>query len=93
MWKIKNDLQMDFMILHNIVCPPPPPIPLSDPFLLGEGLNLQPNFQKKGAGLDRTLTFRGGCWEGGGNFQPGEGCNLKYLMAKKVYKEKYFSLS
>ena len=45
MWKIKNNLEMDFMILHNSVHPPPF---LLTPFLLGEELNLQPNFQKKG---------------------------------------------
>ena len=32
----------------------------------GGGLSLQPNFQKVGGGLDRTSTFRGGCWERGG---------------------------
>ena len=29
------------------------------PFLLGGGLNLQPNFQKRMGGLDRTSTFSG----------------------------------
>ena len=32
----------------------------------GGGLNLQPNFEK--GGLDRTPTFRGGCWERGADF-------------------------
>ena len=73
------------------------------PFLMrGWGLNLQPNFQKKGDGvLGRTSTFRGGCWErgrgdfqgGGWNFHTKKQTNLKYLMTKKVYTQKYFPLS
>ena len=43
------------------MCTPPPL------FLLGMGLNLQPNFQKGGAWQD--LIFRGDCWErGAGEF-------------------------
>ena len=45
-----------------IVCTPPPP------FLQEGGLSLQ--IFKKG-GLDSTSTFRGGCWERGGNFFQG----------------------
>ena len=47
---------MDFMILHNSVHPPPPPFLLT-PFLLGEELNLQPNFQKKGGWAWQDLNF------------------------------------
>ena len=67
------------------------------PPLSAAGLSIQPNFKK--GGLDRTSTFRGGCWERGGDFFQGGGVcnchinqNLKYLMTKKVYKQKYFSL-
>ena len=61
----------------------------------GRGLNLQPNFQKSG-GLDRTSTFRGGCWERGGDFDQGVVAiftqkKLKseiFNYKKKVYKQK-----
>ena len=62
-------------------------------------LPLSPHFCKfkKRGGLDRTSTFRGGCWDRGGDFFTGvqlshNKLNLKYLMTKKVYKQKYFSL-
>ena len=43
---------------NNIVFTPP---------FLEWGLNLQPNFQNKGGGVDRTLPFRGGdIFKGGG---------------------------
>ena len=52
----------------NSQCAPPPPPPPPAVLLAGgeeAGLNLHPNFQK-GGGLDRTSSFRGGCWERGG---------------------------
>ena len=57
------------------------------------------NFQK-GVGLTGPQLLEGDCWEREGDFFQG-GCNfyikihqnLKYLMTKKVYEEKYFSLS
>ena len=70
------------------------------PFLLGGGgggLNLQPNFQKGGGGLDRTSILEEVAGKEGVIFFR-EGCNLKkkwnlkYFMTKKVYKQKYFSL-
>ena len=74
--------------------------PLPPPFLQrGVGLSLQPNFKK--GGLKGPQLFRGGLL---GKrevtfFRGGRGChchiinkNLKYLMTKKVYKQKDFSL-
>ena len=59
----------------------------------GRGLNLQPNFQKgEGGGrLDRTSTFRGGCWERGGDFfSEGGGCNfhIKNKSKSEIFNEK-----
>ena len=85
-------MNMDSKLLNNHSAHPP--------LSAGVGLNLEPNFQKgRGGGLDRTSTFRGVCWEKGSDFIPGE-CNfhikinqnLKYLTAKRVYEQKYFSL-
>ena len=73
-----------------IVCTP-------SPFLMrgregGGGWTSNQIFKKKGEGvLDRTSTFRGGCWErgrgdfqgGGRNFHTKKQTNLKYLMTKK----------
>ena len=64
----------------------------------GKWLNHLPNFQKgralqdlsfeKGiAGKERLTFFTGGC-----NFTKKINWNLKYLMTKKVYKQKYFWL-
>ena len=47
----------------------------------GEGLNLQPNFQK-GGGLEWTPAFRGSYWERGGEFFQGEG--MKFHIDKKL---------
>ena len=67
----------------------------------GGGLNLLPNFQKGGAWEDFNFE-RGVVGKEGVTFFRGEGLqfykkrkkrNLKYLMTKKVYKQKYFSLS
>ena len=78
-----------------IVRPPPPP------FCWGGrrwgGLNLQPNFQIGGRGLGRTSTF-GGRLLGKRGWLFQEGCNFhkknhfKYLMTKKVYRQKSFSV-
>ena len=68
--------------------------------MLGEGwLNLLPNFSK--GGFDRTSTLREGLLKKRGvNFFRGGvafftkklNLNLKYLTAKKVSKQKYFSV-
>ena len=75
----------------TIVCNPP--------FLQGE-LSLQPNFQKKGRGLTGPQLLEGGCWERGGVTFFRVGCNFykkklksEIFNGKKVYKQKYFSLS
>ena len=55
----------------------------------------------KRRGLTGPQLLEGGCWERESDFfHMGEGLqfshinkNLKYLMTKKVHKEKYFSLS
>ena len=44
------------------------------------GLSLQPNVQK-GGGLDRTSSFRGGCWERGADFFQG---GLQFLHKNKL---------
>ena len=52
------------------------------PFLQGEALSLQLNFQKGEGGLGMTSTFTGGCWEKGGGWLfsegggEGGGCNF-----------------
>ena len=53
----------------------------------GGGLNLQPNFEK--GGLDRTPTFRGGCWEGGADFSGGR-CNfhIKNQLKSQIFNDK-----
>ena len=71
------------------------------PFCWGRGVEPPTKFSKGGGGLDSISTLRGGLLEKRGNFFQG-GCNFytqktnqnqKYLTAKKVYKQKYFSLS
>ena len=57
---------------------------------VGEGLNLLPNFQNRGAlrgfQFSDLKISEGGCWErGGGIFQRG-----LQVLHKKVYKEKMF---
>ena len=42
-------------------------------------------FSKRGGGLDRTSTFRGGCWERGGDFFQGGG--LQFSHKNKVKSE------
>ena len=48
----------------------------------GEGVEPLTKFEK-------LQLLEGGCWE---LFPRGDFFNLKYLMTKKVYKQKYFSL-
>ena len=48
-------------------------------------LNLQPNFQKMGGGLDNTSTFRGGFWGKRGMAFFREGCNF-YIKNKLKYE-------
>ena len=97
---LENSIEYD----PGIVCTPPPPgLPFFFVLGVGGGLNLLPNFQKEGGGLDRTFTFREVvAGKEGELFSRGEGCNfynkkinlnLKYLTTKSVYKQKYFSLS
>ena len=63
------------------------------PFLLGRGVNLQPNFQK-GKWLDKTSTFRGGYWERRGDFfrggGGGGGCNsyIKSKLKSEIFDDK-----
>ena len=64
----------------------------SPPFLQG-GLNLLPNFQKGGGGgegLGRTLVFRGGCGERGGDLYEEVGCNfiLKSKLTSEILSDK-----
>ena len=54
----------------------------------GRGVEPPIKFLKR-AGLDRTSTFRGGCWERGGDFFQ-RGCNL-YISNKlksEIFNEK-----
>ena len=51
---------------HNVRFPP-----LSWGVGGGGGGVKPPNFQKGGRGLDKTSTFRGDCWERGGDFFQG----------------------
>ena len=55
----------------------------------GWGLGVQPNFEK--GGLDRTSTFRGGCWERGAWFFS-EGFQLWHKKDKMVLRMKYFKI-
>ena len=67
----------------------------------GGGVGETPTKFSKRRGLTGPQLLEGGCWERESDFfQMGEGLqfshinkNLKYLMTKKVHKEKYFSLS
>ena len=68
------------------------------PFLLRGGVEPSTKFSKRG-GLTVPQLLEGGCWKRGGDFFQ-EGCtfhkkkkNLKFLMTKKVYKQKSFCLS
>ena len=61
-------------------------------------MNLQPNFRKAG-GLTGPQLLEGGCWERGGDFFSGGSIAMFYIKSeifnekKKVYEQKYFSLS
>ena len=67
---LMQDSRRDFSISNvNIVCTPPL-------FLLG-GLKLLPKLKKKGGGLNRTSTFRGGFFLGGGGGQRVQFLNKK----------------
>ena len=74
-----------FFIYHHllpIVCTPPP---LSAG---AAGLNLLPNFQKGGGGLDTTSTLRGACWKKRGLFS-GLGCNFtKWELKSGIFHDK-----
>ena len=60
--------------------------PVKRPPFLKIWLSLQPNFQK--GGLDRTSTFRGGCWERGGDFFQG-GVQLSHNKLKsEIFNDK-----
>ena len=72
------------------------------PFLLLEGLNLLPNFEKGGgSGSTKTQVLEGGCWErgwGGGWYFSGREVGLQFLDLnfesgifndKKVYSGKF----
>ena len=68
----------------------------------GEGDGIEPStkFCKSG-GLTGPQLLEVNCWEKGGDFFQGEGCNFhiknklksEIFNVKKVYKQKYFSLS
>ena len=67
----------------------------------GGGVEPPTKFSKRG-GLRGLQLWERGCWKRRGNFFQGREVaillkkikwNLKYLMTKKVYKQKYFSLS
>ena len=66
------------------------------PPLSAGGLSLQPNFQKGGE-LDKNSTFKGGiAWKEGSwgcNFHIKNKLKSEIFNDKKVYKQKYFSLS
>ena len=68
----------------HIVCTPP--------LCWGERVEPPTKFSKRGGGrLDRTSTFRGGCWERGGDFfQRGGGCNfhIKNKSKSEIFNEK-----
>ena len=57
-------------------------------FCRGGGLSPQPNFQK--GGLEKTSTFRGCCWERGGDFFPGEGLQFshKNKLKSEIFNDK-----
>ena len=72
---------------------PPPP-----PFCWGGRVEPPTKFSNRGKGLGRTSTFGGGLlgkrgvtFSGGLQFSQKKN-NLKYLMTKKVYRQKYFSV-
>ena len=75
----------------NIVC--------TQPFLMEGGLNLQPNFQKRGVGLTGSQLLERLCWEREGDFIQGVQFSHKnkskseIFNSKKVYEQKYFSPS
>ena len=90
-------------ILHlqaiiNPLCAPPPPPPLS----AGGGAKPSTKFSKRG-GLKGPQLLEGVCWKSGGEGGQGEtffrgGCNFcetkpEIFNHKKVYKQKYFSLT
>ena len=48
-----------------------------------------PPSKKRGEGLDKTSTFRGGCWERGGDFLNGGGCNfhIKNKLKSEIFND------
>ena len=80
-------------LTHSVHPTPPPPLILSAGG--GEEVNLQPNFQKRGwgggGGLDRTSTFRVGCWERVGWLFSGRvgGCNfhIKSKLKSEIFND------
>ena len=54
------------------------------PFLLGEGVSLQPNFKKMRRGLTGSQFLKGGCWERGGDFFQG---NCSFYINNKLKSE------
>ena len=69
----------------------------SSPFLLG--VEPPTKFSKRGGAWQDLNFWRGVCGKERVTFSGGGGCNfyvrdkLKYLMTKKVYKQRYFSLT
>ena len=67
---------------------PPPPVSAREG---GWRLSLPPNLEK-GVGLDRTLIFRGGCWERGGVgsdlFEGGCNFYIKNKLKSKTFNDK-----
>ena len=56
-------------------------------FLQGGGVELHTKLKK--GGLDRTSTFRGGCWERGGDFFQGGGVQLSHNKLKsEIFNDK-----
>ena len=65
------------------------------PFLQGRGVEPPTKFSKKGGGLDRASTFRGGDFSqvgGGVATLTKNKWKSEIFNDKKVYKQKYFSL-
>ena len=96
-WKRRFGFWLYFYLWKRVSLSPPPPPP--PPLSAGRGAWASNQIFKKGV-LHRTSTFRGGCWERGGWPSSGGSCNfhikvnenLRYLMTKKVYKQKCFSI-
>ena len=83
-------------IVHCL--PPPHPLPPSHPFCWEGELSLLTNFQKGGLAeshfLDGDAVKKGVnfLWQGGCSFYTSRILNLKYLMVKKICKQKMFFL-